>query len=280
MPYTTAQQGSAVWVLQSPSGYRAVFNDPSDADYVGALTGDEAVTGLDSPEVRSAVFDRVEADGALFGNFYHGHRPVTLSAELVAATVADRNVREDKLYKVLNDCMRFSGTLTWTPSGSISQFVYVRKFQPARVRGGFKKDIFVSLLAADPYIYSTTLNSTTGVAPHTNSATTNEGNAAREPVLLRATGPTNGTVWFRNARAGQILGEIRLVGMPNLATGEHIDVDPINRTVRHSAGTDYYQYVDYANTYWWQLLPGANSVSLRGTNTTGSLRIDWRHAWV
>lgn len=279
MPYVTAQQGSAIWTLVSPNGYRAVFNNPSDVDYIGALTGDEAVTGLDSPEVRSAVFDRVEADGALFGNFYHGHRPVTLSAEVVAATVADRNQRENKLYKVLNDCMRFSGTLTWTPSGSVSQFVYVRKFQPTRVRGGFKKDIFVSLLAADPYIYSTTLN-TASMASTTNTIITNEGNAAREPQFLRVNGPTGGNLGRLLRTTNAVTQEIRLVGAPAMASGEYIDIDPINRTVRHSSGADYYRYIDYAWTIWWQLQPGNNTVSLRGFDTQGTMRIDWRHAWV
>lgn len=278
MPYDTAQQGSAVYVLTTPSGHRAVFNDQADSDYVGALGGEEAVTGLDSAEVRAAIFDRVEADGAIFGNFYHGNRPITLQAELVAATVAARNARENKLYQALNDCMRGTGILEWTPSGSIPQFVYVRKYQPARIRGAFKKDLFISLIAADPYIYSITLNTVSGVAPATDQTITNEGNAAREPGLIRVTGPTNGTLRIRNATPATQ--EIVLEGMPNLLAGEYIDIDPINRIVAHSSGADYYRYINYVETVWWQLQPGANTVSLRGTNTTGSLRVDWRHAWL
>lgn len=275
----TAQQTSAVYTLVSASGYRAVFNDPNDVDYIGGLSGEDAVTGLDSPEVRAAVFEKVEADGSIFGNFYHGHRPVTIQGELLASSVAARNVREDKLYKVLNDIMRASGTLTWTPDGSISQYLNVRKYQPARIKGGFKKDFFVSLIAADPYIYSTALDTVTGVAPATNQTVTNDGNAKREPVLIRVTGPTNGTVWVRNATP--TTQEIRMLStMPNLLAGEYIDIDPFNRLITHSSGVDYYRYFDYVNSTWWGLVPGSNTVSLRGTNTTGSLRVDWRDAWV
>src|SRR5512139_3426492 len=105
-----AQQSSATYVLAGPSGYRAVFNDPNDVDYICGLTGDDAVTGLDSAEVRAAVFAKVEADGSIFGNFYHGERAITMQGELLADTLTARNAREDKLGKALNNCLRASGT--------------------------------------------------------------------------------------------------------------------------------------------------------------------------
>lgn len=279
MPFDTAQQGSAQWVLTGPSGFRAAFNNEADADYIGALNGDEAVTGMDSPEVRAAVYDRVEADGAIFGNFYHGNRPITLNGQMLAATVADRNARENKLYKAVNDCMRANGTLSWTPSGSTSQQVYVRKFQPLRMRGAFVKDFFISLIAADPYIYGATLNVSAATAPATDVTITNEGSAPREPVLVRVNGPTNGTVIVRNASPTTRDIAFRST-MPNLGAGEYIDIDPINRIVTHSSGADYFQYIDYALTTWWQLAPGANTVSLRGTNTTGTIVVSHRHTWL
>lgn len=279
MAFDTAQQGSAIWQLVSPSGYYAVFNDQAHADNVGALVGENAVTGIDSPEVRSALYDRVEADGSVFGNFYHGHRPVTLTAQIYAATIAERNARESKLYRVLADLMRGTGSLIWTPAGSVSQYVNVRKFQPARVRGGWVKDVFVSLVAADPYIYGASLNTATDAAGGGALTVVNEGNAAREPALLRVTGPTNGTVVIRNATpTNQDI--TFLSSMPALATSEYIDIDPLNRTIRHSSGLDYYQYLNYGATIWWRLAPGNNTVSLQGTTTTGTLRIDWRHTWV
>jgi len=56
-------------------GIRVVFNDPSDADYVGVLSN---ISGLDSPDVREAADDLIGDDGGVHGNFYYGRRPIVL----------------------------------------------------------------------------------------------------------------------------------------------------------------------------------------------------------
>jgi hypothetical protein len=279
MPYPTAQQVSAVYSLISPRGYRADFNDEALAGYVGALDGDEGVTGLDSPEVRSSMVDIVQGDGAIAGRFYHGPRPITLTGKIMAATVATRNERESLLYKVLNDCMLADGTLYWTPTGSSQQqIISVRKFQPARIRGGWVKDFFVSLVAPDPYIYSATVATFSG-AHNTNHTITNHGNAPAPPTTLRAYGPgTNPR--FTNSTTGEVLGFTGLT----LSAGQYLDVNMKTKTAVLSTGASLYSYINYpTQATWWRLLPGDNTVRLDWTSGTPSspyFTIEHRSTWV
>lgn len=281
---TTAQQASAVYRLTSPDGFDCVWNDPDDPDYVFPLTGDEAVSGLDSAEVRTAIYDRIEAHGAIGGTFFHATRPITLSGELVAADIATRNARESKLRKAVNNCMGDDGALIWTPDGSIEQYVKVRKYQPMRVRGGWKKDIFTSLVALDPFIYSTELETVTGNHA-TNLTAENQGNDFGPPELITVHGPgTDPTIkrtWDSVA--------YDLVLETTLTSTQFIQIDPMSRTILRADDstptefTNIYSALSFEDSTWWLLGPGDNTLRVdwgSGATAASDLTVDWRHTWL
>lgn len=280
--YATAQEFAATHVLLSPSGYRAVFNDQTDTDYVGALLGDDAITGLDSPAVRPVVIDKTQADGAYQGYNFHGSRPITMKPTLFFATVALRNQASSKLRKVLNDCMTADGTLTWTPTGSISQYVKVRKNAEYRETGGVAKVGFFGLMAADPYIYSAALHTTGAVATGSNTSVENQGNAAMYPSVCTITGPGTGP-------------QIRYLNYPSpyapmyfptltLAAGQSMTIDFANKTITRNDGTNLYQYLALPPSgNWVPLLPGINTFRPdfdSGTSGASTFTLTWRDTWL
>jgi hypothetical protein len=231
--------------------------------------------------VRTSVYEKVQADGAIFGDFYHTTRPITLQPTILEASVSARNLKESKLRKVVNDCMRQGGTLAWTPDGSISQFVTVRKHQPLRIKGGWAKQALVALIANDPLIYGSTLNTTTNTGnPPASISATNEGDAPSAPVLIRITGPVTNPAVRRVS--GSYDHRLRLQGL-TLSSGQSVDISMVNATAVRNDATNVYQYVDFPSAaYWWTLMPGSNTITLEGTGTSAAtaLRIDWRHAWL
>jgi hypothetical protein len=112
--YPLSTEFNALYRLVSADGLSvAVFNDPLDPSYVGALT---EVTGLDSAEVREAASDLTEADGGAHGAFYLGRRPITLSGRVFGhATVAERALRLDRARRA-SLALRADSTLSWKPS--------------------------------------------------------------------------------------------------------------------------------------------------------------------
>ena len=142
------------YTLTGPSGFIAVFNDPTDPNYVGGLTADDAVTGLDSGEIIESFTQKTEDDGAQHGNFFFGRRPITFSGNIVPTSALDRATRLDKFLKCVKSCMRSDGVLSFTPTGGEPVFLSVRAQQPPRVKGKWVKEFFLSLVAADPRAYS------------------------------------------------------------------------------------------------------------------------------
>jgi hypothetical protein len=145
------------YVLVGPDGTRAVFNDQTDPDYVGALT---AISGFDSPEVRESADELVQFDGGVHGDFWYGRRPITMEGIIYDhGSSGVRNARVARLAAASN-AMREDATLTFTPSGAPEMFIKVRRQQPLRVDGAWNKTFQIPLVAADPRFYSTTLNTT------------------------------------------------------------------------------------------------------------------------
>lgn len=111
--YPHATEVGARYVLTSPEGFVAVFNDPIDPNYVGALT---EVTGLDSPEIRESAIDLPQSDGGVHGDFFLGRRPIVMTGRVFNhATIAQRTARLD-LARRASLALRGDSTLTWKPS--------------------------------------------------------------------------------------------------------------------------------------------------------------------
>lgn len=142
---------STKYVLTGPDGTRAVFNEPSDPDFVGAIT---EVTGLDSPEIRESSENLSGLDGGVHGNFYLGRRPVTLSGTIYNVVSAeDRNKKITKIQQA-SAALREDATLEWTPAGGEAVYVKLRRQQPLRVSGAWAKEFQLLMVSADPRIYS------------------------------------------------------------------------------------------------------------------------------
>jgi hypothetical protein len=272
---------------------RAVFNDPTDADYVCGLSGDDAVTGLDSPEVRESFADLAEADGAIHGNFFHGRRPITISGTIVADTTTQRAERMSKVTHACN-AMTSDATLTWTPSGSIEQQVFVRKQQPTRFSGaGWAKQFFAAFVAADPYIYGTTLREYNAVSLASSSATAaagsqqvqNRGNADAPFEVLRIRRSSGTSITGIEVRYGSDSGPIvvALTGLSLTTAGAFIEINTRNRTVTQSNGTNQYSAVNFTTSTWAGIPHGYSTVyiTLTGTGTpVGTADIAHYDTWI
>lgn len=111
--YPFAPEIGARYELIGPTGAVAVFNDAIDPNYVGMLS---EVTGLDSPDVREASEDLVEADGGQHGQFWFGRRPIVLNGRVYGhATAAERAARLDRLARA-SLALRGDAVLKWKPA--------------------------------------------------------------------------------------------------------------------------------------------------------------------
>lgn len=292
---STGQEFGAKYVLTGPDGTIAAFNDQADPNYVGMLT---EITGLDSPDLRESADDLVQMDGGIHGDFFHGRRPVTMTGLILnPPSAAERNVRMTKLAQAAN-ALRGDATLAWTPSGSVSQYLSLRKQQPTRFTGGWQKQFQLALVAADPRIYSSTLNTQTVTASTGGAAggigfdlgfdwnfgpatvtgqmfVENQGNAETFPVYT-ITGPGTNPVVY-NARTGK-----NIVLFTTLNAGETLVIDSLNRTVLFNGITSKYSAVDVLSTQWGGLVRGVNDIRIGFFSYTApaSLRVAWRHAWL
>lgn len=292
----TGPETGVKYTLTNNSGHSAVFNDTTSADYVGGLAGDDAITGLDSPEVREAFSDLAEADGAIHGNFYHGRRPITLSGQILGSTNSERNGRLTKLQRATNS-LQGDGTLTWTPSGSIEQFCYVRKQQPTRIAGaGTLKSFFVALVAADPRIYSTTLNSVTAQAHSTNISVENKGSYDAPFESIKVIKPTTAATYVTGFRVrvggstGAITVEMNLGfnwGPGGTNSPDYYLINTRTRSVQSYVGstaTNRYNLVNFTSSTWTELSPGTQNVYLERVGASGSANLtcdlSWRDVWM
>jgi hypothetical protein len=230
-------QLSTKYTLTGPDGSVATFNDQFDPNYVGAIT---EVTGLDSPEVRENGENITGMDGGVHGNFYHGRRPITMSGTIFnVISNEDRNRKITKLLQASN-AMREDSVLEWTPEGGERQFLKVRRQQPVRVTGGFAKDFQLSLVAADPKIYSTAVSTATAndtVMSTKNYITTagNPGGVACNKEFVFWANVSTGFIGKATLKGGSIASTfIKTASQPNgiAIDGEHIYwADSINKSI-------------------------------------------------
>lgn len=149
----------AKYTLEGPNGIKAVFNDSTDADYVGDLSPESS--GLDAPEIREDSADRVEADGAIFGDFFAGKRPVILQGTIIATSKAQRNERVGKL-RAASNAKTTDAVLWWEDAAAGKLRVNLRRQQPLRVTKGYVKEFQLSMVAEDSRILGYTLHSLSG----------------------------------------------------------------------------------------------------------------------
>lgn len=136
----------------------------------------------------------------------------------------------------------------------------------------------VSLFAPDPRLYVTTTQTVTQTHPTVVSAT-NGGNFDTPPVIV-VKGPSNaGTINVTLASGGSIA----LAGVPALPGGvssQIVEIYVADRLVTYD-GAPRPDLVDSSLTDWWELQPGANTVSLSGSGVSSGntrLTVQWQDA--
>jgi hypothetical protein len=287
---------STVYTLVGPDGTRIVFGNPDDPDFIGYVS---EVGGLDGPETRESAELRADGDGGVHGDFFHGRRPVTLEGIIWPDPFDTRQEREERIARATN-AMRADALLTWTPAGKSQREISLRRAQPPRIAGRRPKSFLIAMVSASAYMSSSApqqIEIATGGTVTTNLAfpwvfpldfvpggggsgggstfITNGGNAPASPTF-RVNGPITNPV-IRNETTGQ---EIRLIY--DIASGDYIDIDVIERTIVFNSNTNRYSALDFANSEWWELVPGSNDVRITGSafGSPASLVVNWRDAWI
>jgi hypothetical protein len=281
----------SMWTITSPQGYDVTFNQVGSPFYL------EEITGFDSPNVRQSVEDIPEYDGAVFGNFYYGSRPVTFRGRIVSSSATSRNLAVVQLQRALH-ALRDDATIWAYPTGLPPMRAKAR-IQNLRVTGGFVKEFQIGMICADPRLYSQDLHSLsttastgsvvgapwpiawpavwgggTGATAFVNA--NNVGNIGSPPIM-RVSGPITDPVVV-NATTGESIYLDNLT----LGVGDYVDLEVDSRTAIASTVGNVYSRVRFPATTWWLLEPGNNTVELRGSSSGSGaqLTVYWRDAWV
>ena len=149
----TATEIQAAVAAETPARAVAVLNDPSDPDFCGYLDGEEAISGIDSPEIRDSYADLVEQDGGIGATNFYSRRPIVMNGKVLPISAADRNAKLGKLMAA-TEARSADGTLSWTPTGGEPVFAKFRRQLPFRAKGGFNKDFQIGIVCNDPRIYT------------------------------------------------------------------------------------------------------------------------------
>ncbi len=255
------QQG-ANYVLQGPDGHQAAFNDEAHAAFVGYLT--EPPAGLDSPDVRGATNSISQGDGGYHGSHFYGPRPITLTGVIPPnTTLTVANARIERLQRA-SSALAGDATLFWNEEGGGTRFVpKIRRDQPLRIAGTRPKTFQVQLISASHLIESSPSNYN-GTSP-TALAVTNGGNAPSRPFITWTLGAAVATsAVFTN-------GVDSLKMLPGTTLTGTVVLSMENRTLTDSAGTvDKYGSIDFTNSVWWGLAPGATNVSITSSASTAA----------
>ncbi len=109
-----------------------------------------------------------------------------------------------------------------------------------------------------------------GTSTSGTASVTNAGTFPTYPVIT-LTGPlTNVTL------TNQTTGEVLTIAL-TIASGDTLTIDFLNKTVLLNGTAS--RYFAKSGT-WWQLQPGANSISFTAQSGSGSASVAWRDAWL
>jgi hypothetical protein len=264
----------------------------------GTPYGLVSLEGLDDlPEIRTADEARAGDHGSHRGNDLAGVRIVTVELDIVATTSTTFDVAVNAL-QAASVLQSAETTFAFQRRGKVKQQVGAR---PRRRRipndlafqMGFGRAT-LQLDASDPRIYAQALSSAATGLPSAaggltfpatfpltfgavSSANTilavNSGNFAARPLLVM-TGPVD-TPTVLHTTSGRYL-----TFAISLAAGDTLTVDLDARSVLLN-GTASRRSALSADSSWWELTPGSNTVQYNAAATTAStLTMTWRSAWL
>jgi hypothetical protein len=277
------------WELEGPEGTTVTLNaSPVNGLYL------EEVTGFDMPQIRQNIEDLPEADGAVAGDFFFGHRSVTLRGKIVSPTAAERNQLALNMQRTIRG-LRGDVTLRSQPSGQPAMQATGR-LEAFRLTGGYVKEFLISFVCPDPRIYAQSLSQETvtgstasvgaafpwsfpvnfggGTGAALTVTASNEGNIDT-PAIIRVWGPLNNPQ-IHNIATGEII----YLDAVSLGSGQWIEVDTGAKTAVRHDGTNAYNNVRFPGS-WWKLVPGANLIRVFGSGEGPGAELDvsWRSAW-
>jgi hypothetical protein len=294
----------AVYTIVGPDGSRAVLNDPADPDFVGFLTGDDAVTGLERAGVREAADALPEADGGVHGRFLYDRLTFTLKGIIPPdGTIAQWAAKQDRLLAA-TDAMRGDSTLSWTSASGIGVRVRFRQQQPTRITGRRPKTFMVagvceaSTVESSLEVASVLVPASTGVVAAGKPARSgsvvvnNVGNADAWPSLF-VQGPVAGATTVRVLHSS---GDLRSFTVNRLLAGGSpneryvLEASPRRRSLSlltFASGKEEtfnaYDRLNVTGGRWPRFLPGTSTVTVEIDADPGAsaptFTFRHRHQW-
>lgn len=283
-----------VYEITGPTGLRAVINDPADPDFVGYLTGDDAVTGLERAGVRESAENVPENDGGWHGDFAYERLSFTLKGQFAGAA-PPFHTPVNKLLAA-TDAMRGNARLKWT-ANAVPLMLDFRQQAPTRVAGRIPKTFLITGVAeentvrsqTEAYVdavlgaataggFSSPLTSPMAGSPGVDgqALATNAGRSRAWPIF-EVTGPCVNPVIY-NVTTGK-----RLYLTYTLTAGEKLVIytDPRRRAVLLGDTTSRYSALDFVRSSWPELAPGLNDLRISFTSYAAgaAFRVRWRDAW-
>lgn len=288
------------YTLIGPDGTRAVFNDPTDPDFVGYFD-DTGITGLlDTADVREDTDVLTEADGSIQGNNYLARKTGTISGFIwPSPDIISVNARETKIKRASRGLKANEpSVLTWTPSGGDERRLEVWRQGKVTVQDRRPKKFLIPLATSEPFHSSSALHQQTITpggtggdsgfsSPIVSPFSTNFNVADAQGFVINA---GDAITW----PAFAIYGPIQNPTLVNNTTGEEftltwtlaagellaVDSSPLRRTVILNGTTNRYNaYSANASTNtWWSLLPGANDIRVltQSFSTGAQITVAWR----
>lgn len=186
---------------------------------------------------------------------------------LEAGEVANRRI--NRLQRA-SRALRADSRLEWQPSTAPAVRVTGRRAQPLRVTGRLPKTFSLSMVADDPRIYGQAVKTAAGTISATAFNVVNAGNSAT-PATVTVRGALGSPLLITNGGRTVRL-NITLVANDVLVVDLAAGLVTLN-------GANRYDAVDFAQTAFWELDPGTNSVTVSAASGTATYEVAWRDAW-
>lgn len=250
----------------------------ADPDYVGWLDPDQGIAGLDSPEYADAGQALVQGHGGVNFDGFHGRRPIVINGIIRPDVSIDTIIAlEEKIKRAANATDPADpAALAWTNSGMPRRRLLLNRQPGLRITGRRPKTFQIPMVDADYRVQAAAETDNGSNALNATDAITNAGTALATP-RIRVTGPCPATIKLIHSTSGA---KVQMKAGFSLAAGQILEVTigPPWPTVTVD-GADRYGDVDFLNTTWWGLDPGAQNVKVEPAGT-GSWRLYHRDAWL
>lgn len=188
---------------------------------------------------------------------------------LDSGAVANRRI--NRLQRA-SRALRGDARLEWQPQTGPPVRVAGRRAQALRVSDRLPKRFSLSMVAADPRIYGQAVRTIAGTVGGGAVRAQSDGNSPSAPVVtIRPTGTITSPITLTGPN-----GQVRLV--LGLVAGDVLVVDFYARTVTVN-GANRYDAVDFPQTTWWNVEPGANDVTVTSGGGPAGWELAWRDAW-